>query len=455
MTLKQTSPLTDIQVFKDQTLGVGSFGKVCRARYGSLPCAAKLIHETLFDPKSFKLVPQEKKHRLPFKRFEQECEVLHNLRHPNIVQYLGVYQDPDTKLPVLLMELMDGNLTHFLKDSLLQQQQIPVHIQVSFCHDVALALSFLHDNKVIHRDLSSNNILLISNVRAKVTDFGMARLHSAGEQATQYTSTSCPGTDVYMPPEAVTDKPMYTEKIDCFSLGVLIIQILTQLFPAPGARQEKLNTLQRGRKMAMTIPEVDRRKNHIDLVNPNHPLLAIALDCLNDVEYERPSAQQICERVAALKESAEYTKSTKGAKKEEKLVNNSVRDTKQKVNLTSNLREVAGDEILHLKELIHLKDETIAAKEKEIEELRKQLADKDQESAHQQEKPPQRDKGLLYYSDIVNMNNNYKTHNYANYSNYIIIVTPGIYIILSRSHDMHFMINFGCTCIINRLILYN
>ena len=110
----------DVQLFKNQTLGIGSYGKVCRARYGSLPCAAKLIHETLFDPEAFKQIAPEKEHRLPFRRFEQECEVLHNLRHPNVIQYLSVYQDPDTKLPVLLMELMDGSLTHFLNNSLQQ-----------------------------------------------------------------------------------------------------------------------------------------------------------------------------------------------------------------------------------------------------------------------------------------------------------------------------------------------
>ena len=297
------------------------------------------------------------------------------------------------------MELMDGNLTHFLNNSL---QQIPFHIQVNFCHGIALALSFLHANKVIHRDLSSNNILLISNIRAKVTDFGMARL---GEQATQYnTCTTCPGTDVYMPPEAVQDKSVHTEKIDCFSLGVLTIQILTQLFPAPGDRQEKLGTLpglHKRRKMTVIVLEVERRKNHIDLVDPNHPLLPIALDCLKDVESERPSAQQICERVATLKEGAEYTKSTKGADKEEKI--DSLRDVKQRVHLTitSNQREgITREEIVHLKELINLKDETLAAKEKEIEELKKQLAattiiSKDHESTKQQEQPLETEKGLL------------------------------------------------------------
>ena len=293
-----------------------------------------------------------------------------------------MYQDPDTKLPVLLMELMDGSLTRFLEDSL---QQIPLHIQINFTHDIALALSFLHANKIVHRDLSSNNILLISNVRAKVTDFGMAML----QEATQSTHTVRPGTNVYMPPEAVQDNPVYTEKIDCFSLGVIIIQILTLCFPAPSDRQEELETLpgrlmQKGRKIMTTVPEVERRKNHIDLVQPNHPLLAIALNCLQDAESDRPSAQEICERVAALKENTEYTESVKGGDKEDKHHN---------VNDTSSWgQEADSDEIGRLKELIHLKDETLAAKEREIENLRKQVDD-NTESPQQWEKPPQDTEG--------------------------------------------------------------
>ena len=277
------------------------------------------------------------------------------MRHPNIIQYLGVYHDFDTKLPVLLMELMDGNLTHFLNNS---SQQIPFHFQVNFCHDIALALSFLHANKIVHRDLSSNNVLLIKSIRAKVTDFGMATLH-VGEQA---TCTMCPGTDVYMPPEAIQDKSMYTEKIDCFSFGVLIIQILTQLFPAPGDRQEEVEfdhpRLPKGRKVMVVVPEVERRKNHITLIDQNHSLLAIALDCLNDLESNRPSAQQVYERVVALKESTEYIQSVK---EEDTEMLESLRGDVE--SLTHSLREkeelmrAKDKEIAQLHELIHSKEE--------------------------------------------------------------------------------------------------
>ena len=155
---------------------------------------------------------------------------------------------------------MDDSLTHFLESS---TQPIPYHMQVNICHDIALALSFLHSNKIIHRDLSSNNVLLIGNVRAKVADFGMARLGDINPQATRFTNTMCPGTDVYMPPEAVQDEPVYTEKIDSFSFGVLAIQILTRQFPKPGKRLQKVEFnhpgLPKGTIM-VSVPEVDRRQ---------------------------------------------------------------------------------------------------------------------------------------------------------------------------------------------------
>ena len=291
-----------IQLLKDQVLGIGSYGKVCKAECDGLLCAAKVIHETLFDPTAQQLIAPHREHRLPMRRFEQECEFLSTIRHPNIIQYLGMYQDPDTHLPVLLMELMDDSLTHFLESS---PQPIPFHTQVNICHDVTLALSFLHSNGIVHRDLSSNNVLMIGNIRAKVTDFGMARLGDMNPRATQLTFTMCPGTDVYMPPEAVKDKPMYTEKIDCFSFGVIAIQTMTRLFPQPGDRRMEVEVAGLG-LLEKRISEQERRQNHISKIDPSHPLLATALDCLKDDPAERPNAQKLCETVATLKRIPRY-----------------------------------------------------------------------------------------------------------------------------------------------------
>ena len=124
----------------------------------------------------------------------------------------------------------------------------------------------------------------------------------------------CSGTDVYMPPEAVQDKPVYTEKIDCFSFGVIIVQTLTRQFPKPGDRLERVELNHPGirkKSILVEVSEIDRRQNHISQVDPNHSLLSIALDCLKDEGSERPSAHQLCERVADLKGMPKYSDSAR------------------------------------------------------------------------------------------------------------------------------------------------
>ena len=134
-----------------EVLGIGSYGKVCKAKCGQLPCAAKLLHDTLFQdnaPGTRNLVT----------KFLQECQFLSTIKHPSIVQYLDTATDPQSRRPVLLMELMDESLTRFLESL---TGPLPYHSQLNICHDVALALACLHSNAIIHRDLSSNNVLLI------------------------------------------------------------------------------------------------------------------------------------------------------------------------------------------------------------------------------------------------------------------------------------------------------
>ena len=355
-----------IVLCKEQTLGIGSYGAVCKAKCDDLLCAAKIIHPTLFNPTVLHQIAPHREHRLPIRRFQLECEFLSTVRHPNIVQYLGTRQDPNTGLPVLLMELMDDSLTHFLESS---TQPIPYHIQVNICHDITLALSFLHSNDIVHRDLSSNNVLLIGNIRAKLTDFGMARLGDLNIHATRVTNTMCPGTDVYMPPEAVQDKPVYTEKIDCFSFGVIIVQTLTREFPRPGDRMMTINDPRYPRVLKMNVPEIDRRQNHISQVDPNHPLLPIALDCLKDRGVERPSAQQLCERVAALKEMSKYKNSSESVK------DNGGKDGEyeQIQSLLQNLEEK--------NQVINQKDAMIVEKEQQLRQCREELTQQIQQLA--------------------------------------------------------------------------
>ena len=104
------------------------------------------------------------------------------------------------------MELLDESLTKTLECS---QKSLTYFLQVDICHDIALAVAYLHFSDIIHRDLSSNNVLIMAKGRAKVTDFGMSKL--AGAAPTMTPLTMCPGTLAYMTPEALEEPPRYTK----------------------------------------------------------------------------------------------------------------------------------------------------------------------------------------------------------------------------------------------------
>ena len=159
----------NVQLVKSEenSLGNGSYGAVYKAKCDQLVCAAKVLHPILFqtgDPAASRIV----------ERFQREIECLSGLKHPNVIQYLGSCADPETRMPVLFMELMDESLTSFLGRPA-DPPPLPLHVQVDIGHDVAQALSHLHRHEVLHRDLSSNNVLLIGSRRAKVTDFGIGQ----------------------------------------------------------------------------------------------------------------------------------------------------------------------------------------------------------------------------------------------------------------------------------------
>ena len=235
------------------------------------------------------------------------------IKHPNIVQFLGTVRDPRSRRLALLMELMDESLTRFLQRS---TGPLPYHSQLNICHDVALALAYLHSNDIIHRDLSSNNVLLIGEgIRAKVTDFGMSKLIGMTPRMTPLTL--CPGTQAYMPPEALVTPPRYSNKLDCFSHGVLTIQIVTRQFPDPTNPTASIEDA-RSPTGVIHIPvsETERRKKGINLVDPNHPLLPLALHCLKERDTERPSADELCGRLATLKGEQMYTHSVEQSREQ-------------------------------------------------------------------------------------------------------------------------------------------
>ena len=294
-----------VKILKEAIIGSGSYGAVREAKCDELLCAAKTLHPTLFDQTGHFQIAPHTENTLSIGKYEKECEQMTMVRHPNIIQYLGLHKD-EIGLPVLLMELMHDSLTDYLEES---SEAVLYHIQVNLSHDIALALSFLHSNNIVHRNLSSNNVMLTRDLRAKVSDFGMARLGDITSQESQLPPAIRPGVDVYMPPEAVQEKPEYNDKVDCFSFGVIVIQILTRKYPAPGNRHKRIE-LQSGSAI-LIVPEMERRNDHIKEIDGAAPLRPIALDCLKDKHGKRPSAQQLCEKLSGLAENQDYIESKK------------------------------------------------------------------------------------------------------------------------------------------------
>ena len=292
-----------VQVHPSQVLGTGSYGSVVKATLDHLPCAAKILHQIFFrsdDPGQEDFVT----------RFNQECRLLRDLKHPCIVQFLGLVPDPHNHRPILLMELMEDSLTHFLECS---SNPLSYCIQVNITHDISLALAYLHTNRVIHRDLSSNNVLINAGSRAKVTDFGMSLIADVNPHMTRSQITQCPDTPAFMPPEALRARPRYSDKLDIFSTGVLIIQIITCKFPAstdPEIVLEDL-TAPTGEKIVL-VPELKRREDDIHKVPSTHPLLPIATHCLKDRDRDRPSAAQLCQSLTELKTAPRYEENKRG-----------------------------------------------------------------------------------------------------------------------------------------------
>ena len=366
---------------KSQPLGHGSYGAVYKAKCDQLPCAAKVLHPTILDPND----PGAGR---IMQRFQQECAFLGSIRHPNIVQYLSMTRDPESRLPVLLMELLDESLTKMLEHS---QRPLAYYVQVDICHDIALAVAYLHSNDIIHRDLSSNNVLIMAKSRAKVTDFGMSKL--AGAAPSRTPLTMCPGTVAYMSPEALNEPPVYTKKLDCFSEGVIMIQVCTQLWPEPGPR---MITVQDSRSPTgttqMPVLESERRKNHIDMINPDHGLLPIVVDCLNYQENERPSSEELCQRLAGLKETREYRESVEQVERvqndiaqlERQMREMQIRGaaTVQKL-LDENLQERRQhqNEVQHLQCEIRSKDNQLLQQGEQIQMLSQQLEEQKQITA--------------------------------------------------------------------------
>ena len=191
-----------------------------QVKYQHLICAGKKIHEALIDAGN-QGVPEL------VRKYEQECQLMSSLRHPNITLFLGLCFFPGTQLPLLVMERLETSL-----DDLLEHMPgLPLSLKRSVLEDVASGLVYLHKRTppVIHRDLTAKNVLLTSFLVAKITDMGNSRIVDMRPGQMARTLSKLPGTLVYMPPEALGETHRYGPSLDIFSFGHLALYTLIQV----------------------------------------------------------------------------------------------------------------------------------------------------------------------------------------------------------------------------------
>ena len=269
-----------------ERIGIGGYGEVFRGTLGTKrrPVAVKKIYDILRD------VAQQNKQTSARERiteeFRRECDLLKAAKHPNVVEFIGVFnQGEGEESAHLVMELMDQTLEQFLQNN---TGTLSREKQIAICIQVASGLLFLHqhDPQILHRDISAKNVLMNKDGSiAKIGDFGQAKFRPS---SVVYLSSKNPGCLVYMPPECWVDRPHYIDKGDIFSFGVLMLQIATQEPPSV------MLVIREGQ------PEVERRAADLAKLPTGHPLKPAILHCLQDDQVKRPSCSEVWKELNSL-----------------------------------------------------------------------------------------------------------------------------------------------------------
>ncbi|XP_073018262.1 calmodulin-binding receptor-like cytoplasmic kinase 3 isoform X1 [Primulina eburnea] len=230
--------------------------------------------------------------------FRSEIELLAKIDHRNLVKLLGYVEKGNERLIITeyvpngtLREHLDG-----LKGKILDFNQ---RLEISI--DVAHGLTYLHlysEKQIIHRDVKSSNILLTESVRAKVADFGFARLGEDSDKS--HVSTKVKGTVGYLDPEYMRTNQL-TAKSDVYSFGILLLEILSGRRPVD---------LKRPPEERVTIRWAFKKYNEgkfMDLLDPLMTetvddeilakMLGLAMDCAAPTRADRPDMKTVGEQL--------------------------------------------------------------------------------------------------------------------------------------------------------------
>ncbi|CAD8062246.1 unnamed protein product [Paramecium sonneborni] len=246
-----------------QKIGEGNYGIVFKGNWLGQDVAIK----------SYCQKEDQSKNRQTMSDFLKEVQVISNLRHPNIVLYMGVCIKRHNFH--LITEFMENGSLH---DHIHKKKTKNLNF-VHIIEDIALGMNNLHGRGIMHCDLKSSNVLIDSSWNVKLCDFGLSRIKTK-------KTKSMIGTSYQMAPEIMRGEP-YTEKSDIFSFGMILWEIMTGKIP-----YENLSITQ-------IIETVGWGHNLVQIPKQsNPPILAIlAEDCLQREPSKRPNFARIVERI--------------------------------------------------------------------------------------------------------------------------------------------------------------
>ena len=192
----------------EERIGSGGMSTVYRAFDETLErwVAIKLMHREISSDSD------------QLERFRREARAVASLSHPHVVTVIDFGEDADH--PYIVFEYVEGET---LKDRLRRAGRLPVPEAVAYAIEIGRALECAHSNLLVHRDVKPQNVLIDSEGRAKVTDFGIARsLEAEGLTATGRVL----GTTDYVAPEQALGEDT-TAQSDVYSLGICLFEMLT------------------------------------------------------------------------------------------------------------------------------------------------------------------------------------------------------------------------------------
>lgn len=227
-------------------------------------------------------------------RFLRECRLSSRIRHPNVVRFLGIHFPSDTNIPYIVFERLHCNLNDLLE----RHSAIPLEIKLRILYGIGLGLRYLHtrDPPVIHKDLTSENVLLSEGTEVKIADLCTARLVPSN----CYTQTNHSLDFLPLMDSSNSETEMRNED-NVFSFGCIMIHTFSQQWPTPSQALVTSNDPDE-QAMADSSSELDRRSQYINKVPDTikDVVLPLIASCLENDPIDRPTAEEVSDQLETL-----------------------------------------------------------------------------------------------------------------------------------------------------------